>query len=299
MKQNTEKLFIEASKHNSRIALVKASRSTYMALRKIGLLDEACKHMPISPKYSYKKWNKKDVAAEAAKYASRSQFKRENAGAYEFALANNLLESVCDHMQYGHHYWHMFELMAVAKKYRSWHDFIAKEPKAYQFCNKNKLSSIASAHMIKLRTDWDKSAVLTEALKYTSRGMFQSFASGAYKHADKFGYMDEACQHMPVPEYGFQKEKTATLYHLRIETAEGLVLYKVGITNREVQARIKSMGVPDGTTVDVLNAILFERGRDARITEKRLHRKNKGSRYLGPAIMKNGNTELFTVAVIE
>lgn len=104
---------------------------------------------------------------------------------------------------------------------------------------------------------------------------------------------------MLPPEYGFSKEKPATLYHLRITTPDGTELFKLGITNRDPLARIAGMGVQAGVVVDVLDSIVFDKGRDARIAEKRLHRKFSSFRYVGPRLMKNGNTELFTVKLLD
>lgn len=254
--------------------------------------------MKLSEKYSYKRWTKAEVETEAKKYNSRSEFRRANQGAYAFALNNGLLDNVCAHMK-PLVFWNIFELMAVARKYDNLQAFRKSEPEAYNYATKSQLLKLATSHMARHVIQWTKELVLEEAAKHNSRGMFQAAASGAYKHADKYGYMDEACAHMPDPEYGFSKEKLSRLYHLKIKFVNGLTLYKLGITNRLVMARIAGMGVPDGSEIEVLNEIEFERGRDARITEKRLHRRFKNHRYNGEPLLKNGNTELFYVPLIE
>lgn len=289
----------EAKKYQSRTAFCKGDQAAYAYLWKRGLLDEACAHMPISPRFSYKKWTREAVLDEAAKYGKRSEFKRGCAGAYEHALANGYLDQACAHMRDGAYFWHVFELMAVAVKYRHWGEFIKAERQAYNFANRFKLLSMASAHMEKFRKSWDRPSAMAEAAKHQSRGLFQAAASGAYKHAVQYGYLDEACAHMPPPEYGFSKERAAVLYHLRITGPGGLVLFKVGITNRAVEDRIAGMGLHDGISAEVLDRIEFASGRDARIAEKRLHRRLSSKRYSGPPVMKNGNTELFTVNVLD
>ena len=254
--------------------------------------------MQISPLYSYARWTDETALAEAAKYKNRAEFKRSNQGAYGYALKNNLLAAAFANARDGHNFWHIFELMAVALKYTDKSLFMSSELQAYNFANKNKLVDIACAHMTKSRHDWDKESVMAECAKHPSRGLFQASASGAYKHADKYGYLDEACAHMAPAEYGFSKEKSAVLYHLRITLEDGTPLYKIGITNRKPEARIAGMGIQVGASVEIIDVINFESGRDARIAEKRLHRRMAEFRYRGPAIMKNGNTELFTVGAL-
>ena len=141
--------------------------------------------------------------------------------------------------------------------------------------------------------------MMDEAKKYQSRTAFCKGDQAAYAYLWKRGLLDEACAHMPPPEYGFSKERAAVLYHLRITGPGGLVLFKVGITNRAVEDRIAGMGLHDGISAEVLDRIEFASGRDARIAEKRLHRRLSSKRYSGPPVMKNGNTELFTVNVLD
>lgn len=221
-----------------------------------------------------------------------------NQGAYAYALSNDILDQVCIHM-ISENFWHLFELMAVALKYTHLSEFKKVEKRAYNYAVKAKLIQIATSHMTRHVTQWTKELVMEEASKHNLRGLFQTAAAGAYKHADKYGYLDEACAHMPDPEYGFSPDKQATLYHLRITLESGQTLYKLGITNREVEKRIVGMGVPCGAIISILDRIKFDCGRDARIAEKRLHRRYSEHKYHESHIMKNGNTELFHVPLIE
>lgn len=255
--------------------------------------------MAISPLYVPPKWTREAVFAEAAKYKNRAEFRRSNQGAYGYALSHGLLSQACSHMRGGHRFWHVFELMAVAVKYQNWREFTKSEPQAYNFANKSGLIEIASAHMQRDRKSWDKASVIAEATKFTSRGMFLALASGAYKHANQYGYLEEACAHMPPPDYGFSKEKQASLYNIRIRLPDSTCLFKVGITNRSPAVRLKGMRLAPGVTGEVIEVITFTSGRDARMAEKRIHRKFSSHRYGGPAVMGNGNTELFTVNPLE
>ena len=298
-KRTIDQSLLSAQNHTTRTDFFKADQAAYAFLHRRGLLDSACAHMELSPVYSKKRWTRGEVFAEAAKYKNRAEFRRSNQGAYGYALSNGLIDQACANMRDGHNFWHLFELMAVAVKYFDFRAFKKAEPQAYNYANKNKLVGVACSHMSRGRTDWDKSAVMTEAAKHQQRGLFQITCPGAYKHADKHGYLDEACSHMPPPEYGFSKEKPANLYFLRISVPGVGFLYKIGITNRDPLARISGMGLFPGVTAEVIDVVRFDSGRDARIAEKRLHRKNSSRRYGGPPVMRNGNTELFTASVLE
>lgn len=255
--------------------------------------------MTVSPVYVAPKWTHEAVFREAVKYRNRAEFKRECSGAHGYALANGILAQACAHMRDGQRFWHVFELMAVAIKYTDKSEFTKAERSAYGFCKKHGLTDLICAHMSQRRNWSNKADVLAEAARHQSRGSFQALASGAFKQAYSGGYLDEACAHMPAPEYGFSKEKPASLYQVRITAPDGVVLFKVGITNRAPEARLSGMGLLPGVAAQVMTAISFDCGRDARIVEKRLHRKFSSFRYVGPPLMKNGNTELFTAPLLD
>lgn len=294
-----EKHFAEAKRFSTRSEFSKKSQTSYQMLWRHGLLDEACAHMAISPIYSHVRWTHDSVFFEASKYKNRAEFKRECSGAYCYALENRILETCCSHMRDGQRFWHIFELMAVAIKYTDKAVFTNSEMSAYTFCKRHSLVDLVCAHMHQCR-DWsNKVDVLSEASKYQSRGEFRVLASAAYKRANAGGYLDEACAHMPPPEYGFSKEKQAVMYFLRVSVPGVGDLFKIGITNRDPLARVAGMGAHSGVRIEVMETIFFDNGRDARIAEKRLHRKFAGYRYAGAPVMKNGNTELFTVNVLD
>lgn len=398
-----EESFAEAKKYSTRSEFACSSKKHYMRLWKRGLLDLACAHMLISPRFSYKKWTADEVFSIASTYQRRSDFRRENEGAYAFALANKLLEPACAHMNgagatvRAQKFWHVFELMCAAKKYSHKEEFKKKEPAAYNYAAQSGLLYVAQAHMESDRTEWTKDMVMEKALDFASKSDFFAAFPGAYKHAEKYGYWEDACAHMPVKKRiigkefvldvarqhdnrtafqmadpsaysialrdgyldeacahmearlrslnkdfvmaeakkyksrisfkdqdpscyahafrngfledacahmgpplpsGFKDAKSATLYFLRISGSDAVV-YKIGITNNTPEKRIQGMGLSSGFSVDVLHTIKFESGREARMHEKRLHRQFAEHRYLGPAVMENGNTELFTVNVLD
>jgi hypothetical protein len=94
---------------------------------------------------------------------------------------------------------------------------------------------------------------------------------------------------------GFDQNKPAYLYYLKITIDDNKVLYKIGITNRTVDERFS---LTDLTKIEVVKQKLYEVGQDAYNWEQKLLKQFKDYEYKGPDILRSGNTELFTVDVI-
>lgn len=95
-------------------------------------------------------------------------------------------------------------------------------------------------------------------------------------------------------EYGFNTDSPAILYYLKI-SHDNKLYYKIGITNNTVTSRFR---------LDALNKILdyieisYEKGKDALLIEQLILRKY--SKFTNPnkTILKDGNTEIFSVDVL-
>ena len=96
-------------------------------------------------------------------------------------------------------------------------------------------------------------------------------------------------------EYGFNPNKPAILYYLKITTTDNQVLYKIGITNKTVNERFRAV---DLSKIEILKQKLYEKGSYAKEVEKRILRKFYKFKYTGPKILLgHGNTELFTIDI--
>ena len=96
-------------------------------------------------------------------------------------------------------------------------------------------------------------------------------------------------------KYGFQPNKSAILYYLKIITDTNQVLYKIGITNRTVNERFN---LTDLNKIEIVKQKLYDNGQDALDWETKLKRMYKEYQYKGPDILSSGNTELFTEDII-
>jgi len=94
---------------------------------------------------------------------------------------------------------------------------------------------------------------------------------------------------------GFDPGKSAILYYLKITTDTNQVLYKIGITNRTVEARFN---LTDLAKIEIVKQKLYTDGSEALRWETKLKRLYKQYQYTGPDILSSGNTELFTEDII-
>lgn len=94
---------------------------------------------------------------------------------------------------------------------------------------------------------------------------------------------------------GFDVNKLAILYYLKITTDDSKVLYKIGITNRTVNERFS---LTDLSKVEIVKQKLFDKGSDALALETKIKQQYKQYQYTGPNILESGNTELFTVDIL-
>ena len=92
-------------------------------------------------------------------------------------------------------------------------------------------------------------------------------------------------------KYGFQPDKKAILYYLKITLVSGTILYKIGITNKTVSDRF---ALKDLQKIEVLKQKDYLIGLDAYNQEQEILKEFQAFRYTGPKVLiSNGDTELF------
>ena len=94
---------------------------------------------------------------------------------------------------------------------------------------------------------------------------------------------------------GFNKNKPAYLYYLKITTEDNQILYKIGITNRTVEQRFN---LTDLQKIEIVKQKLYQTGQEAYMKEQALLKKYKCYKYQGPNVIDSGNTELFTEDIL-
>lgn len=88
----------EAAKYTTRVDFQKFSQNAYSAAYRKGALDTVCGHM-IAQRENWSDREEADVAEEALKYETRSEFQKGSSGAYTAARSRGILDEVCAHMK--------------------------------------------------------------------------------------------------------------------------------------------------------------------------------------------------------
>ena len=95
-------------------------------------------------------------------------------------------------------------------------------------------------------------------------------------------------------DYGFSPNKSATLYYLRFQY-EGEFYYKIGITNNTASKRFQG----EKTSYTVIKETVYPVGKNAYTQEQAILKKFARWRYKGKTFLVSGNTELFTIDVLQ
>lgn len=290
-----EECAAEAQKYSSRNDFRDGSHNHYSWLVRNRMLDQACAHMvPMRRAITDEL-----IFSEAKRFKTRVEFKRADQSLYKAAYKRGLLDQACAHMDAKKRRLSNAEIAEIARRYRSRSEFYQKDTGAYQTAKKRGILDAVCAHMPAGDRRLTDAELIATARTYKTRRALKEGDFGVYTTILRRRLERKAFAHMDYGFTGFLDDQPATLYHFRLVTPEGLTLHKVGITNRPPTRRLLSMGLRRGVAAELLATIPFASGRDARMIEKRLHRKFSSHRYCGPPVMKNGNTELFTSAALE
>jgi hypothetical protein len=87
-----------AAPYQHRYQFRQGNNNAYKCAHRHGLLDVVCAHMTPSPYRTPVKWSLEDLRAEALKYRTRTEFRRESLNLYMAAYKRGLLDEICEHM---------------------------------------------------------------------------------------------------------------------------------------------------------------------------------------------------------
>jgi len=97
-------------------------------------------------------------------------------------------------------------------------------------------------------------------------------------------------------EFGFNPNKSAIVYYLRVVNPAGGNLYKIGVTNTDVGNRFRAQDQP---LITEIRTWKYNKGINALTHESAVLKLYGQFRYKGPPVLTNGNTELFVSDVLE
>jgi hypothetical protein len=147
------------------------------------------------------KWTKEAVLADAKKYTSKAEW-RKNSRAYAMASRQGWLDEATAHMiVLWKQKWTKEAVLADALNYDSRSDWENSSSGAVASAKRNGWYEEATTHMQMLIDRWTKESVIADAQKYQTRGEWFTH-SKSYSIARNNGWVEEATAHM-ISTYSF------------------------------------------------------------------------------------------------
>ena len=186
------------------------------------------------------------LAAEAAMYRTRGEFRKNSNSAYLIAGRRGILDSICKHMEAQRAYRSDDELAVEAAKYRTKTAFRKGSPAAYSVAHKRGIIDSICEHMDSVLTYWSDEMLAAEALEHNSRIDFYRSNRAAYAAARKRGLLDQICNHM--------EESSGSDYDaVYIWKVLNRAWYKIGLTSQRLGClRINEVSRSSGFKVEWL-----------------------------------------------
>jgi hypothetical protein len=144
-------------------------------------------------------WTEEECIANAKDYQTRTDWYKNNAGAYLAARKNGWLPKCFAHMKEirkVHNYWNFEKCLESAKKYQTRSEWFENNGVAYRKATIMGWFELCVEHMLILRKHHTKEECLLSAKKYKTRSTWHKGDEKAYHAAKNLGYFDECVQHM-------------------------------------------------------------------------------------------------------
>ena len=118
---------------------------------------------------------------------------------------------------------------------------------------------------------------------------------GEYKQTPNAHLVGKCCTLCNKQAGGFKPTLDSYFYYLKVTSTDNTA-YKVGITNHSIENRYS---VKDRENIEILLFLKMSTGYEARKLETSIKRKYKKHQYEGPNMLKDGNTELFNIDILQ
>lgn len=147
-----ENVLADAKAYNYPAEWKKASGGAFTSAHRNGWMEEATAHMQ-SPKAAMGHWTRENLIADATKYTTRSDWKKNSASAYTTAIRKGLLVECCAHMVRhrkpdGH--WTKERVIENAQLYQTIASWSLSESGAYDAAKEYGWMEEATAHMVRV-----------------------------------------------------------------------------------------------------------------------------------------------------
>jgi len=137
-----DEMIEEAKKHKGRNEFMLNGKGAYQWARKVGKLEEVCKHM--KPFFTY--WDIENIKTEAKKYKTKKEFRTNSIGAVIAAQRLGIYDDVCKHMEQNSIDWTKIsdkQIISELKKYKSRNDANVKNRKLHSVAKRRNLIDTA------------------------------------------------------------------------------------------------------------------------------------------------------------
>jgi len=148
------------------------------------------------------RWTLVECISVAKKCKSRSSFKKEFSGAWDFAHNNGLLVEVYKHLINPNNVsikWTKEKCKIICNKYTTLSDFRKNEPKVYDAISNKKWLNELCSHMIRKSKPngyWTKEKCLEESLKFNTKTEWIKTPHSSYSIAHRNGWIGYCSSHM-------------------------------------------------------------------------------------------------------
>jgi superfamily II DNA or RNA helicase len=191
-----EKCIEDALRYKTRNEWSKNNASAMSSSKKNGWYDECSKHMEyLQIPNGY--WTLERCKESALKYKTKSEWSKNESGAYAAVLKNKWLDECCKHMKIMRTTWTLRMCKADAKKYKTKSEWMKSNLAAYSAAHKKGFINDCCEHMEVL---WEKKWTLEKCKEisksYNTRKKWETGYNNSYSAARKHGWLDECCAHM-------------------------------------------------------------------------------------------------------
>ena len=143
-------------------------------------------------------WSKETVIADALKYTSVSEWRKNSSSAYAICCRNKWNDEACAHMQKkkeANGFWSDEKVLTEAKKYSTTAEWALSSPSSYSVAKRRKLVPSTMPRAL-IHNQWSKSQIEKVANECKTRGEFKSTYPSAYSIAIDKGWLEDVCAHM-------------------------------------------------------------------------------------------------------
>jgi len=153
----------DADKHATRGGFQKDSPAAYVTARKMGILNDICKHMPPPKTEAY---SLEELQLEADKHTSRQRLAKANNSLYVVAWKRGVLDQICKHMDppltaaYT-----LEEIREGANKCTEYGEFKKIFPHLYSAASKRRVLPLVCSHMKHSKTTSSQEIELFKIVK--------------------------------------------------------------------------------------------------------------------------------------